>query len=106
MKFNIPKSMRVGGQDIEVNIVENIPGQNCGDCDAVKGEIRIAKYIDDRKQSESSMFNTFIHECIHMILNTMGEYELSSNEKFVSCTAGFAMEIMRSIDDSDSKAPF
>lgn len=106
MKFNIPKNIRVGGQDIEVNIVENIPGQNCGDCDAVKGEIRIAKYVDDRKQSESSMFNTFVHECVHMVLSTMGEYDLSNNEKFVSCMAGFVSEIIRSIEGGNSESQF
>ena len=103
MKYNIPKSIRVGGQDIEVKIVETIPGQNCGISDTVIGEIQIAKYIDNRKQSESSMYNTFIHECLHAILGTMGEYELNENEKFVSCMSGFVMEIIRSIDVTQSQ---
>ena len=98
MKYNIPKRIRVGGQDIEVKIVETIPGQNCGISDIVTGEIQIAKYVDDRKQTESSMYNTFIHECLHAVLGTMGEHELNENEKFVSCMAGFVTEIIRSMD--------
>ena len=102
MKYNIPKRIRVGGQDIEVKIVETIPGQNCGISDIVTGEIQIAKYVDDRKQTESSMYNTFIHECLHAVLGTMGEHELNENEKFVSCMAGFVTEIIRSMDAAQS----
>lgn len=102
MKYNIPKHIRVGGQDIEVKIVETIPGQNCGISDIVTGEIQIAKYVDDRKQTESSMYNTFIHECLHAVLGTMGEHELNENEKFVSCMAGFVAEIIRSMDATQS----
>lgn len=103
MKYNIPKRIRVGGQDIEVKIVETIPGQNCGISDIVTGEIQIAKYVDDRKQTESSMYNTFIHECLHAVLGTMGEHELNENEKFVSCMAGFVTEIIRSMDAAQSQ---
>ena len=103
MKYNIPKRIRVGGQDIEVKIVETIPGQNCGISDVVTGEIQIAKYVDDRKQTESSMYNTFIHECLHAVLGTMGEHELNENEKFVSCMAGFVTEIIRSMDVTQSQ---
>ena len=103
MKHNIPKHIRVGGQDIEVKIVETIPGQNCGISDIVTGEIQIAKYVDDRKQTESSMYNTFIHECLHAVLGTMGEHELNENEKFVSCMAGFVAEIIRSMDATQSQ---
>lgn len=38
--------------------------------------------------------NTFYHELTHSILDTMGESELSANEKFVSCFSSFLTEAM------------
>lgn len=38
--------------------------------------------------------NTFFHELIHVILDNMGEKELSANEKFVCTFAGFLTESM------------
>ncbi len=43
------------------------------------------------------MLNTYIHECIHVILDTMGMDDLSGDEKFVSTFAGFATEGIVSI---------
>jgi len=33
--------------------------------------------------SKDKMLDTFYHEKVHMLLDTMGEHELSNNEKFV-----------------------
>lgn len=41
----------------------------------------------------------FIHEIIHGILDTMGETELSSNEKFVNAFAGYLYQVIKQIKD-------
>jgi len=40
-------------------------------------------YLQDEKRKEDMVDQTLYHEAIHAILDTMGEYELSANEKFV-----------------------
>ena len=91
----IPKSFQVGGQDMEVRMVERCEKNYEGLCYLGAGYIEIADTIDrGDKQSEGSKRNTFFHELIHSILDTMGETELSANEKFVNCFAGFLTEAM------------
>ncbi len=69
--------------------------------------MEIAKVIHKNKeQSEGSKINTFYHELTHSILDTMGEEELSKNERFVCSFAGFladAMENARFITTKDDK---
>lgn len=92
----IPKSFSVGGQDIEVTIVESIPSDKMGECTSWNGNISIAKTYKGYPQTQSSQNNTFYHELTHLILDTMGEYELSNNEKFVCAFSGFLTEAVRS----------
>lgn len=92
----IPKSFTVGGQDIEVAIVESIPCDKLGECTLWNGNMSIAKTYKGYPQTQSSKNNTFFHELTHLILDTMGEYELSQNEKFVSTFSGFLTEAIRS----------
>lgn len=92
----IPKSFTVGGQDIEVKIVESIPCDKLGECTLWNGDMSIAKNYKGYPQTQSSQNNTFFHELTHLILDTMGEYELSQNERFVSTFSGFLTEAVRS----------
>lgn len=48
------------------------------------------------KLSEDTIMNTFYHEKVHMILDTMNESELSSNEKFVDLFA----KLLRQSDET------
>lgn len=93
---NIPKSFTVGGQDIEVVTQHTIDGDQLGEACLWNGTIKIAEIYKGCLQSESSKFNTFHHELIHLILDTMGEYELSANERFVNTFSGFLTEAIRS----------
>lgn len=93
----IPKSLTVGGQDIEVKHVEFCEDSCLGDINLSQGEIRIAEYVSRNvPQSDTSKLNTFYHELTLAILRTMGEYELNSNEKFVCTFSGFLTEAIRS----------
>ena len=81
----IPDRIRIGGQEISVVYEERLDGNELGGICVAEGVLRIADNFSNRQQCESSKTNTFIHEIVHGILDTMGESELSGNEKFV-CT--------------------
>lgn len=95
----IPTSLRVGGSTINVVLEENGDAQ-VGTCSLFESTITIYRtFLSNNKtynQSVESMVNTFYHELTHAILDTMGETELSSNEKFVNAFAGFLTEAVRS----------
>lgn len=95
MKTTIPQKIYLGGQEINVNIVNRIQEDKLGECCVAEGRIDIADTFYDKKQAESVKTNTFYHELTHAILDTMGEYNLSKNEKFVSCFASFLCEAMQ-----------
>lgn len=92
----IPNEFSVGGQRIKVRNVERCSDNTVGECCVAAGYVEIAdKFNKDNTQSEDSKINTFYHELTHTILDTMGEKELSSNEKFVCCFSSFLAEAMQ-----------
>lgn len=95
--MKIPSKIRIGGQDIDVCIVERIEGDKLGQICVAEGKMLIADNFSTSKQSESSKVNTFIHEVVHGILDTMGETDLSGNEKFVSTFASLMVDIIEEI---------
>ena len=96
MKTNrIPKEYKVGGQKIEVRMVERCDNNCIGMEFLASGYIEIANnYNKDRIQSEDSKVNTFYHELVHTILGCMGKTDLNENEEFVNTFAGFLTEAM------------
>ena len=95
----IPSKITIGGHDIEIRNVSRCDNNALGECHLIEGYIEIADtFYKEQKQSESSKLNTFYHELTHCILQTMGEQELSANEKFVCCFAGFLTEAMRNAE--------
>ena len=88
----IPDKIRIGGQDIIVVNKERLDDNKLGTICVAEGLLRIADNSSNIKQCESSKFNTFIHEVVHGVLDTMGEYELSGNEKFVSAFSSFLVD--------------
>ena len=81
----IPKKIRIGGQDISVVNKERLDNDILGEICLAEGVLQIADTFRNIKQSKSSKINTFIHEIVHGILDTMGESKLSKSERFV-CT--------------------
>lgn len=61
------------------------------------GEMEIAEKSYGYKQSETSKVNTFIHELVHGVLDSMGENELSSNEKFVTTFTSLFVDVIEEI---------
>lgn len=90
----IPSKLNIGGQLINVEIVDRCEGDVLGLCNTAQGKILIANTFDGITQSETSKINTYWHEVVHCILDTMGEKELSENEKFVNCFGSFLTEAM------------
>lgn len=98
--MKIPKKISIGGQEIEIKFFPNLEG-TLGKCCLANGLIRIAETFDGLAQSPTSIENTYWHEVIHAILDTMGETELSGNEKFVCTFAGFLTECIHSMENNE-----
>ena len=97
--FRFPSAYYVGGQRIEVSFVEHIPNDHLGTSSVCCGEIKIANKVNEgRDQSPSSKLNTFWHEVVHTILDTMQENELSANEKFVGVFSSMLCEVLNSFE--------
>lgn len=94
--MKLPQTIQIGGQELTTIMCDELGGK-LGRCCIYNGYIKIATNVDGSTQSGSSMFNTYIHECVHAILDTMGRDDLSSDERFVSTFAGFATEGIVSI---------
>ena len=95
--MKIPSKIRIGGQEIMIEMPEHLPDNKLGDICVAGGKIRIAKKFSDYEQSETSMINTFIHKVVHGVLDTIGEFELSENEKFVSPFASLMVDVIEEI---------
>lgn len=54
-----------------------------GISDNVKSEITLCNVYAGKNLSKDVVLDTLYHERTHQILDAMGEYELSKNEKFV-----------------------
>lgn len=92
---DIPSSFNVGGAKMEVHRVDRCDDNTEGMCFLCGGYIEIADIVNkDDMQSAGCKRNTFYHELTHAILDTMGEKELSSNEKFVCTFSSFLCEAM------------
>lgn len=100
MDFDIPKHFHVGGQDMEVKIVDKVPdnSQWSGSCCVCEGIIYIANKPKDMVQSDSCKLNTFFHELTHAVLSTMG-HELNDDEEFVCTFASFLTEAIKSMEE-------
>ena len=95
MNVKIPSKISVGGQELEINFKDRLESDKLGECCVAEARIDIAKTFNGREQSFTIQVNTFYHELVHCILDTMGENDLSGNEKFVSCFSSFLCEAMR-----------
>ena len=70
--MKIPNKIRIGGQDIIIENKDRLEGDCLGDICVAEGTLRIADNFGTSKQSDSSKFNTFIHDVVHGVHRTMG----------------------------------
>ena len=92
----IPNTIKIGGQDISIVNEERLDNDILGEICIAEGVLKIANNFNNRKQCQSSKITTFIHEVVHGILDTMGESELSGNERFV---CAFSSLLVNPIED-------
>lgn len=92
----IPETVTVGGVRIVVSHPQFIEDGALGKECIAEGWIKIADEFGERRtqQCPDSKRNTFFHELTHAILDTMGEFDLSNDEKFVNTFAGYLTEAM------------
>ena len=83
MNVKIPELIHIGGQDINIEIVDNIEGDKLGQCSVSEGYIKIARSCLGRTQGGSSQLNTFWHEVVHGLMIEIGARELGEDEGFV-----------------------
>ena len=103
--FNVlPVSCNIGGQEVEVRQQERLEKNLLGQSYVTGSYIAIANTVNfDDKPTPTSKTNTFFHELTHAILDTMGYYDLSGDEKFVCAFAGFMTEAMRSAEYNEEE---
>lgn len=93
MEIKIPKTFNVGGQLITVSEPQQLDDNTLlGECSLSQGYLRIADTARGKCVTAESKRNTFFHKLTHLILDTMGEDELSGNEKFVNTFSSFLTE--------------
>lgn len=99
----IPDRIRIGGQDVNIIKEDRLDDNKLGTICVAEGVLRIADNFSNLKQCESSKINTFIHEIVHGILDTMGESELSGNEKFVSTFSSLLIDPIEEIINTNNE---
>ena len=99
----LPDKIRIGGQEIRVVKEERLDDNKLGTICVAEGVLRIADNFNNLKQCESSKINTFVHEIVHGILDTMGESELSGNEKFVCTFSSLLIDTIEEIVKANKK---
>ena len=92
----IPKSFQILGHTVKIEHKDFVDyGVNEGCCEHLKLRIEIAKKDLKGNVPESVQEHTYLHEITHMILDSMGEDELSSNEKFVDTFSGLLHQVLK-----------
>jgi hypothetical protein len=74
--MKIPDNITIGGQVIEVKLIDHLDNGYLGQISLGESEIVIAQNFNGRKQHQESINSTFIHEVIHGILDTMEKLSL------------------------------
>lgn len=95
---DLHKQFTVGGQDVEVTLVDNLDGK-LGRCCLAGGYVKIAKTFNGEPQSDTSILNTLYHEIVHSILDTMGRDDLGGDETFVCTFSSFLTEALTTLKD-------
>ena len=84
----IPILVQLGGSTIQVLKVDNgINGNKVGECSLTASTIKITTECNNKPTSNDYQEASYYHELVHGILQTMGEFDKDSDERFVE---GFA----------------
>ena len=97
--MKIPDNITIGGQIIDVKLIDHLDNGYLGQISLGESEIVIAQNFNGHEQHQESINSTFIHEIIRGILDTKGQTEHSSNEKFVNPFSGYLYQVIKQIKD-------
>lgn len=99
MDFNIPKTFTLGGVEHVVEIQQAIKyEQDFGQYDPIRKAIQIAQTCSGRGVPQSFQQQTFLHELVHAILNTMRKDDLYDDKSFVNTFASFLNEAINTME--------
>ena len=81
----IPKKFTLGAVEwiIKIDNKRLNDNKSYGISDYHTSEITIQDKVETHQRKDYAVEQTLYHEVIHSILDTMSEYDLSNNEKFV-----------------------
>jgi hypothetical protein len=98
IEMKIPKKFNVFASTINVDYNDTRLSNEgvLGDCSFTDSQITLCRRYKGDDISECVIRDTFYHEKIHIILDAMGEHELSKKEKFVEVFA----RLLRQTDES------
>jgi len=97
--MNIPEKIQIGGVtwDIVKDNGAMDRARRYGECNYSLSIINYQDEVDGKKRKKGAIEETVIHELLHAVLNSVGEIDLSSNEKFVSQTSGLLHQIINQL---------
>jgi hypothetical protein len=88
----IPKSFKIFGHTVKVKRVKSLKDEDgkvtLGESDIYKNEIRLLDNDTKFELTQSQKEQTFYHELVHMILDSVGREDLSEDESLVDLISG------------------
>lgn len=97
MDFKIPTTFSLGGVRHTVGIVESTTDNDYGLYDPTRKSIQVAETSRGHQLPQSFQQQTFLHELVHAILNTMRKDDLYDDESFVNTFAAFLNEAINTM---------
>ena len=96
--MKIPKNFKMFASTITIDYDSTRLSNDgvLGDCSFMDSKISLCDNYKGQKVNKDTITDTFYHEKVHIILDGMGEHELSRNEKFVEVFA----RLLRQSDES------
>lgn len=94
----IPKKFKLFGTtyNVEFNTEKMNNESSLGFAEYTKALITLTRTYKGEALAGDVVIDTYYHEKVHMILDAMGENDLSSNEKFVEVFS----RLLRQLDDT------
>lgn len=94
----IPTEYKVNGLEVKTSVEDSSDSKNLyGRFYPSSCEVKLYKICNGVKVCSTQMKNTAYHEMVHAVLESMAEFELSDNEKFVSNMANAICQIVDSV---------
>lgn len=96
--MKIPANFKVFASTVTINYDDTRLSNEgiLGDCSFMDSQITLCNNYKGEEVKKDTIIDTFYHEKIHILLDAMGEHELSRNEKFVEVFA----RLLRQSDES------